>query len=63
MIDDTYPSIAYQGPGWKAVKGTRFKIDETSGVLPFQNGTHQTSTAGDSFSFAFTGEYFPAKFF
>jgi hypothetical protein len=58
ILDDSHVAITYRGTGWKNVAGVRYREFEgrKSTVKPFQNGTHQTSTEGDSFSFPYSGE-------
>lgn len=54
LLDDSHPSIHYSGAGWTQVKSVFAKEDGAKSV-PFQNGTHQTSNSGDSFTFLFSG--------
>lgn len=58
MIDDTYSGITFKGDGWKEERDRRFKEGDVGiTALAFQNGTHQTATAGDSLSFSYTGKH------
>jgi hypothetical protein len=56
LVDDMYPGIKYNGAGWKARRGQRFRRREKILAQPFQNGTHQTTNIGDSLFFAFQGD-------
>ena len=54
MIDDTYNGIKYSD-GWQSVQNSTYA---KSSIIPgsnFMNTTHQTSTAGDSLTFSYTG--------
>jgi hypothetical protein len=55
FVDDSYDGIKYTGNGWKSVKDQKFARSAAVKARPLLNGTHQTSTIGDGFRFAFTG--------
>jgi hypothetical protein len=62
MVDDTYSGIHYSGSGWSSVSSD---FSFVQGATPppihaqaLQNGTHQTSNIGDSFTFSYTGKLF-----
>lgn len=61
MVDDSYPDIRYSGSGWRSTVGV-FKESERVRAQPFQNGTHQTSMAGDSLTFSYYGVCFSIDF-
>ncbi|KAJ7580076.1 hypothetical protein C8J56DRAFT_246886 [Mycena floridula] len=48
-VDDTYPGIQYDGT-WSP-----FQYGPGTGFVAFQSNIHQTSTAGSSFTFTYTG--------
>ncbi|KAF8878216.1 hypothetical protein BD779DRAFT_1555101 [Infundibulicybe gibba] len=52
IVDDDDPSISYSGH-WS--RNEPFITSEGAGGLPFHNGTHQSTTPGDTASIRFTG--------
>jgi hypothetical protein len=59
VVDDTYSGIHYSGSGWISVTSDfGFLQYTTVHAQAFQNGTHQTSSVGDSFTFSYTGQLF-----
>jgi hypothetical protein len=60
IVDDTYSGIHYSGSGWRTV-ASDFSFVQGESPPPInaqalQNGTHQTSNIGDSFTFSYTGK-------
>ncbi|KAF8878219.1 hypothetical protein BD779DRAFT_1789325 [Infundibulicybe gibba] len=53
IVDDDDPSIIYSG-NWKR-NSSSFITSDDAGGLPFHNGTHQSTTPGDTASIHFTG--------
>ncbi|KAF8867581.1 hypothetical protein BD779DRAFT_1676957 [Infundibulicybe gibba] len=53
IVDDDDPSIVYSG-NWTRNGSPFFSADLPSG-LPFHNGTHQSTTPGDTATICFTG--------
>jgi hypothetical protein len=58
MVDNTYSGIEYSGPGWTDMQAFSFNGGNNGALRAhaFQNTTQETSTAGDSFTFSYTGE-------
>jgi hypothetical protein len=58
IVDDMYNGIHYSGSGWISVASDFSFLEYTIPVYAqaFQNGTHQTSSIGDSFTFSYTGK-------
>lgn len=57
MVDDSHPDLSYIG-AW--IQNTDMYVggDLWCNGTSFQNGTHRTSTAGDSMTFVYTGTVF-----
>ncbi|KAJ7587359.1 hypothetical protein C8J56DRAFT_78414 [Mycena floridula] len=55
LVDDSYSGIVYGGSSWREIRGSKFREDPPLPALPVQNGTHQTSTVGNSLTFSYTG--------
>jgi hypothetical protein len=61
IVDDTYSGIQYLGSGWSSFVSDFSFLENTVNnaainAQGFQNGTHQTSDIGDSFTFSYTGK-------
>jgi hypothetical protein len=62
LVDDTYSGIHYSGSGWSSVDSNFSLVQRQNSpsihAQALQNGTHQTSNIGDSFTFYYTGKLF-----
>ncbi|KAF8155937.1 hypothetical protein B0H34DRAFT_799024 [Crassisporium funariophilum] len=53
IVDDDDPSVQYSG-NWRR-DTSKYNAGDLPDGFPFRNGTHQTSTVGDSLTFRFSG--------
>lgn len=61
LVDDSYVGIRYNGSGWTESVSRTYQAMSTFKAWPLHNGTHQTSSAGDSMSFSYTGRSRPCS--